>query len=263
MTLNPANAAVQSSVPTAHGYGALGARRTDGVLFGGTGDSGNVFTVNPATGAETFVGNTGQNFVGDFDFRPTSSPAPGLDINCLSPAELWIGLKNSDDVGTKFDLRAQVIFNGAVIGSGELDSVAGGSSGFNNAKERAVSMTLTANPTIETGDIICFVPSVRIATKVAGHRSGTARLWYNDAAADSRFDVRIGTLDVNLFLIDFLGSDGLSLAPGTGPRKTSDVFVDKAVNGNPWKPFGAWCAQFVVSESDSAGSSFELVPRGR
>jgi prolyl-tRNA editing enzyme YbaK/EbsC (Cys-tRNA(Pro) deacylase) len=79
---------------------------------------------------------------------------------------------------------------------------------------------------------------VRIATKIAGHRSGTARLWYNDAAANSRLDARIGTADVNLYL---LNGFALGTVPGVGPKKTVDVFVDKAVNGNPWKPFGTWC----------------------
>ena len=45
-----------------------------------------------------------------------------------------MGLANSDDVGIRFDLQAIVSVNGSPVGSGYLDSVAGGSSGFNNAK---------------------------------------------------------------------------------------------------------------------------------
>lgn len=242
LTLNPVNAAVQSSVTTAHGYGALGIRRTDGVIFGGTGDSGNVYKVDPATGAETFVGNTGQNFVGDFDFRPVGGPVPGPQLNCLSPALVWIGLKNSDDVGTKFDLLAEVLHNNIVIGSGELDSVPGGSSGFNNAKLRAISLALSSVGNLEGGDTVCIRLSVRIATKVAGHRSGTARLWFNDAAANSRFDLRVGTFDAYVFLRDnfILGN-----LPGT-VRKSVDVFVDKLRDGNAWKPFGTWCFTYEV-----------------
>jgi hypothetical protein len=66
--LNPANAAVLSFVPTNDFFGALGIRPTDGVIFGGTGDSHQIFTVNPITGAETLIGDTGRNFVGDIDF---------------------------------------------------------------------------------------------------------------------------------------------------------------------------------------------------
>ena len=50
--LNPASAAVVSSVPTAKFFGALGVRPTDGVIFGGEGDNGKIATVNPVTGAE-------------------------------------------------------------------------------------------------------------------------------------------------------------------------------------------------------------------
>jgi hypothetical protein len=42
-----------------------------------------------------------------------------------------VGLKNSDDVGIRFDLRAEVYRNGTQLaGSGEVASVPGGSSGF-------------------------------------------------------------------------------------------------------------------------------------
>lgn len=46
-------------------------------------------------------------------------------------------------------------------------------------------------------------------------------------------------VDQNYYL---LNGFQLGTAPGPGPKKTADVFVDKAVNGNPWKPFGTWCA---------------------
>lgn len=67
-TLNPSNAATLSFVPTADFFGALDIRPTDGVIFGGTGDNHQLFTINPATGAETLVGDTGLNFVGDLAF---------------------------------------------------------------------------------------------------------------------------------------------------------------------------------------------------
>ena len=57
---------------------------------------------------------------------------------------VWVGLKNSDDVGIRFDLQAKVYLNGSLVGSGTLNSVAGGSSGFNNAKLHTIPLTLTA-----------------------------------------------------------------------------------------------------------------------
>jgi hypothetical protein len=68
-TLNPANAATLTTVTTLDFFGALGIRPTDGVIFGGTGDQGQIFTINPVTGAETLVGSTGRNSVGDIAFQ--------------------------------------------------------------------------------------------------------------------------------------------------------------------------------------------------
>ena len=73
-TLSPATAATLSFVSTHDYFGALGIRPTDGAIFGGTGDTGNIDIINPLTGAETLVGNTGTQFVGDIAFQ---TPEPG------------------------------------------------------------------------------------------------------------------------------------------------------------------------------------------
>jgi hypothetical protein len=73
-TLNPANAGLLTSVGLAQYYGAFGIRPSDGVLFAGNGDQGQLFTLDPSTGAQTLVGNTGRTFVGDIDFLV---PEPG------------------------------------------------------------------------------------------------------------------------------------------------------------------------------------------
>jgi PEP-CTERM motif len=76
-TLNPNNAAVLTTVPTVDFFGALGIRPSDGVIFGDNGDQSPLFTMNATTGAESLVGNTGRNFVGDLAFQPTAVPEPG------------------------------------------------------------------------------------------------------------------------------------------------------------------------------------------
>ncbi len=171
-----------------------------------------------------------------------NSDAGAGHIEALSPAHEWLGLKNSDDVGTNFDLLAEVFRNGALVGSGEVDNVPGGSSGFNNAKDRAITLALTSPGTDPacSGDTLSIKLSVRV-TAVGGHRSGTARLWYNDAAANSRFDVTIGGVNHDLYL---LNGFVLGTSPGAGPKLTIDVFSDRAKDGNPWKPFGTWIKTF-------------------
>jgi hypothetical protein len=168
-------------------------------------------------------------------------PIIPVELTELSPAEVWIGLKNSDDVGTYFDLQAEVFKNGTLIGSGEIDNVRGGSSGFNNAVLRAISIVLSGPDDVlfVSGDTLSIGLSARIGA--SGHRSGTARLWFNDAAANSSFDVTFGGTNTVVYLLDGFH---LGTSPGTGPKKTIDVSVDRAKNGNPFKAFGIWRATY-------------------
>src|SRR5206468_563211 len=73
----------------------------------------------------------------------TINSSSSTTLSALGPANVWVGLKNSDDVGTKFDLLAEVLKNGAVIGSGQVNDVPGGSSGFNNAVLDTISLALS------------------------------------------------------------------------------------------------------------------------
>jgi hypothetical protein len=165
------------------------------------------------------------------------TPTP---TSTFGPAQVWIGLKNSDDVGTKFDVLAEVFKNGALIASGLLKDVSGGSSGFNNAKLDAINLALAASVAFQTGDTLSIRLSVRVAAS-SGHRSGTARLWFNDASANSQFGATIdGTMNDYFLLNGF----ALGTVAGPGPKKTIDVFVDRAVGGNPFKPFGTWSKTF-------------------
>jgi hypothetical protein len=82
---------------------------------------------------------------------------------------------------------------------------------------------------------------VRIAANASGHRSGTARLWFNDSAANSRFAASVDGVSSDYFLRT---NSLLETSAGPGPKKTIDVSVNKAVGGNPFRPFGTWTKQF-------------------
>ena len=71
-TINPSTAAVLTSVSTTDFFGAFGIR-SDGTIFGGTGDQHQLFTINPTTGAETLIGDTGSTFIGDIAFGVPAS----------------------------------------------------------------------------------------------------------------------------------------------------------------------------------------------
>jgi hypothetical protein len=174
----------------------------------------------------------------------TSSEATvSITVNCpqltaLGTASLWIGLKNSDDVGTKFDLLAEVLRNGVLVGSGQINDVPGGGSGFNNAVQRAISQSLAGTQNLCAGDILSIRLSARIAAS-SGHNSGTARLWYNDGAANSRFTVTISGVTSNYYL---RSGSALATSAGAGPKSTADVTVSRS-GGNPFT-FGTWSITF-------------------
>ena len=83
-TLNPATGAILTSVPVPDFYSALGISAT-GVIWAGNGGgdlgpgTGQFFAgvsiLNATTGAATFIGNTGTNFVGDIAFQPVPEPS--------------------------------------------------------------------------------------------------------------------------------------------------------------------------------------------
>jgi outer membrane protein assembly factor BamB len=90
-TLNPSTAATLTSVSTADFFGALAIRPTDSAIFGGTGDMHTLFTIDPTTGTETLIGDTGRNFVGDLAFRvpePTTLVLVGLGLAGFSISRL-------------------------------------------------------------------------------------------------------------------------------------------------------------------------------
>lgn len=214
------------------------------------GQCGAVVTFPPSEGncgTVTCTPPSGSFFpVGSTTVNCTSTAGPscsftvtvtGLQLTAIGPAMIWVGLKNSDDVGTRFDLLVEVLRNNVLIGSGEIDGVPGGSSGFNNAILRTINLALADPLEACPGDTMSVRLSVRIAADGSGHRSGTARLWFNDSAADSHVTTTIGGTATDNFILDGFA---LGEQAGPGPKKTIDVFVDRAVGGNPFKPFGTW-----------------------
>lgn len=112
---------------------------------------------------------------------------------------------------------------------------------LNRPGKVTINLSLSTTADVFSGDILSFKLSVRIAAGMPGHRSGTARLWFNDGAANSRFDASMGGSASDYFLLDGFT---LGTAAGAGPKKMIDVFVDRAVGGNPFKPFGMWSKTF-------------------
>jgi virginiamycin B lyase len=176
------------------------------------------------------------------------SGGPLARLTELSPAKVWVGVKNSDDVGLRLDLLVEVFVNGTRVGQGALDNVSAGSSGFSNAILNTIPLALPGGPvTAGTGSQFGVkVSARRTCSAVIGHNSGTARLWYNGPPVDSgagrdagsRFDATIEGTTSNYFL-----RSGSALSTTAGSAKIfADVVVNSAVAcpARPFTSFGTW-----------------------
>jgi uncharacterized repeat protein (TIGR03803 family) len=164
-----------------------------------------------------------------------------------SSVKVWIGLKNSDDVGLRLDLLAEVVGDGIKIGEGRLDNVSAGSSGFSNAVLRAIPIALTNGPLdFPVVAMLEVKVSMRRTCVGGGHTSGITRLWYNGPPTDSGAKRDVGSrLDAVRDLVTvghFLrGGFALSTTPGTS-RQSIDVVVDtkETCPNRPFKSVGTW-----------------------
>jgi hypothetical protein len=167
----------------------------------------------------------------------------------IGPAKVWLGLRNSDDVGLRLDVLAQIFRNDVVVASGQLDDVSTGSSGFNNARLSSVTLSPSGTPVeFQPGDTVAMKVSVRRTCSGSGHNSGTVRFWYGGTPADSgksrapgsRFDASVAGADRDFFLGD---SFRLDASPGSA-RRFVDAFVDSkaACPERRFTPLGTWTA---------------------
>ena len=96
---------------------------------------------------------------GNDNYKPAPDVAQTFGIN-LGPAVLWIGLRNSDDQGTQFDLRVEVYSGATLVASGEKRCITG----------------LTRNPTL----------AQQVSVPLTGYTTGPASV---------KILTRIGTTD--------------------------------------------------------------------
>jgi len=202
---------------------ALGASCTIAVTF-------SPLTLGPQNGTITITDNATPTM------QTITLSGTGEGVFAPREARVHIGLANSDDVGIRFDLRAEVYRNSTyLVGQDELSSVPGGSSGFNNSHEFSIPLSLTGPAPASSGDIVSIRLLARNACSGSGKNSGRARLWYNDSGANSGLDANVAGQQFNLFLID--GAQ-LGSTPGAGPKKTVDVAA--GAKCSPYQSFGAW-----------------------
>jgi hypothetical protein len=151
--------------------------------------------------------------------------------DALGDVRLWLGLKNSDDIGTRFDMRVEAYRNGTLAGSGESHCVQGITRNANDAREVCVPFSVF-EPTTFNGST--DVPSLKVLTRIGthgaggfcgGHRNAVGlRVYFDAVMRASRFDALFGcSTSVTVAVNDFL----MVLEPGllpTSPGITGQTF---------------------------------------
>jgi YVTN family beta-propeller protein len=239
-----------ASIPVGSGPRGVAVTPDGERVYAVNGDSHNVSVIDTATNTVTHTIPVGGNPIAVGQFIGPAAAPPQAVLSALGPASIWVGLMNSDAVGLRLDLKAEVFLNStatAPIGTGQLNNQSSGSSGFNNAQLRTIALTLNGGPVeLATGDQLLLTVSVRRTCLGGGHNSGKPRLWYNGKAVDtgstrdagSRFNATIGS---NTDAYHLRTAFQLSTTEGAS-RESIDVFVNNsaACPSRPFTPFGTW-----------------------
>jgi 6-phosphogluconolactonase (cycloisomerase 2 family) len=140
----------------------------------------------------TFSGGNQWKEVGLWSADPANSP--GM-LSALGPLHSWVGLRNSDDQGTRFDLRVEVYKNSSLIVSGETHCIQGATRDANKALAITTDFGSFA-PTQFNGTSDQL--SVRVLTRIGtngvggfcgGHSSAAGlRLYFDSTSVASRLD---------------------------------------------------------------------------
>jgi Concanavalin A-like lectin/glucanases superfamily len=167
-----------------HGSGAIANPPT--LFLDGTTTTGSTPKQKDSAGIK-FAGGNPWKEIGTWTADPTFFSG---SLTTLSDLHVWIGLKNSDDIGTRFDLAAEVWKNGDLVAEGETFCITGVTRNPNLAKEVSVSFGTFPPVSFDgTTDVLSLKVFTRIGTDGAGgfcggHSNAVGLRLYFDA--DSR-----------------------------------------------------------------------------
>ncbi len=136
--------------------------------------SGSMDGTAPSSTTARYSDSTSVKFAGGNLWKDVGawSASPSLlsgSLTNLAEARVWLGLKNSDDQGTRFDLRVEVYKAGQLISAGETFCIQGVTRNPTLATEVAVALPLSAPVTFNgsTEDL-----SLRVLTRIGTNGAG-------------------------------------------------------------------------------------------
>jgi sugar lactone lactonase YvrE len=187
----------------------------------------------------------------------------GSSLAALGSAHLWVGLRNSDDQGTQFDLKIEVLRNGAPVAQGLRRCITGLTRSPSLATEAVVAFDPFTPVALTPGDVLALKVSTRIGTNSDGtkcpgpggsHNNATGlRLYYEAASRPTRFAATIAPdpsadryLHSNGTACGSTQSSGVTTqtldttAPPSPDVKCKDSGAVNLAGGNPYSVIGTW-----------------------
>src|SRR5262249_4829024 len=141
-------------------------------------------TVQEAAGSGTVTGSHAYTKGGSFSVKLTVTDddtgaaektfplVVNKRLSAVDPAQVWIGMFNSDSAAMRLDAQAEVLLNGTVVGSGQLLDFKGGSSSFANAVLQSIPLTLSSTPELTANASLAVRLGVRATCALGGNRAG-------------------------------------------------------------------------------------------
>jgi hypothetical protein len=169
-------------------------------------------------------------------------------IGPCNTVRAWIGLKNSDDQGTRFDLGAALYVNDVQVAEGETLCIVGITRSPAKALEVSVPLSVDSGQTMVPGDVLSLKLSARVGTnpdgtKCPGHNNAVGlRLYYGALSTPSRLGTTTsGGEGADQYLQSLGGTLVLQdVPPGGGQARTKDSGPVNFAGGNPWAVIGVW-----------------------
>jgi hypothetical protein len=210
------------------------------------------------------------SFAGNTQFTPATTSTGFVlvasaesQLAGVGPAHIWVGLKNSDDVGTQFDLQVKVSIGNTVVAQGQTLCVTGLVRGPDKARQVVVPLSLIGDGSFADGDVLRVRVSTRIGTTPQGARCAGPggshlsarglRLYYDGAKVPSNLGLQLAPDPLDDFYLDSNGGICADLpsstatvfsldetAPGATAPKCRDSGTINYANGNPWQLIGTW-----------------------
>ena len=170
------------------------------------------------------------------------------EITDVTPGAFWLGLKNSDDQGTRFDLKGEVYVNGNLVSEGQALCITGLTRNANKAKEASVVFGPVTSGSYFSGDTVYLKLFTRVGTtpegeKCGGHNNAVGlRLYYDVPTRPSRIglETAAGVFPDDLYLHSEESEFFLDAAVPTGEEQYTDSLSVNFNNGNPWVEVGIW-----------------------